>query len=229
MNSQFAPEPRHERDNGLAAQRYVRLRTVDVRECDTLLAAMKDAEIACYTAIPHEHATSTREVFVDAAKTDRAAAVADAAHQRYAGRRVAIDADEVDARFAELIGTFDGPSDVPDPPETTPDPPARGPADEPPEVWRSSDGDWLAEPPEDEDDHFVPPPPQPLPKPTRKVVVGILLMVAGCVSLFAPATMPISSAAALVVGVLLLGAGVAYLVMQLRDRPEDPFDDGSRV
>lgn len=231
MSAPFAPEPDAERDNGLRADAYRRLRSIDVRECEILLEAMADAQIACYTAVPDNPQQATRDVFVDASARHRADEVADEAHRRYAGRCVSLDSAEVDSRFAELIGTFNGPSDVPDLPEPEPQAPPEPSSEsaEPPAGWRTADGDWLAEAPLDDDDHFEPPPPEPLPRPTRKVAIGILLMIAGCVSLFAPTTMPVSATSALVIGVLLLGAGTGWLVLQLRDRPDDPFDDGSRV
>ncbi|WP_153504820.1 hypothetical protein [Cumulibacter manganitolerans] len=242
-------QPAPEHDNGIVAQRYQKLRSVDRRECEQLLRAMAEAGIACYTAVPPTDSAPTREVFVDADLHARAAEVADQAHRRYAGRRIAIDASEVDVRFAELISLFGdpveprdaGPSEVErteprastaevdtdvdrpvDPAPRSPEPratePWRAPADAQPELLD-----------EDDEGHFEPPPPEPLPKPTRRVVVGILLMIAGCVALFAPGSVPLSGTASLVLGVLLLGAGVGWLVWQLREHPEDPFDDGSRV
>lgn len=226
MTTPPAPQPAPEHDNGIVAQRYRRLRSVDRRECEALLRAMGEAGIACYTAVPHSATAATREVFVDADLQARAAEVADEAHRRYAGRRIAIDASEVDSRFAELIAAFGDPEPrTPEP--RTPEP--RTPEPRAAEPWRSRADEQPELLDEDDEGHFEPPPAQPLPKPTRRVVVGILLMIAGCVALFAPGSVPLSGTASLVLGVLLLGAGVGWLVWQLREHPDDPFDDGSRV
>lgn len=235
MNAPTGPDHRPDRQNGLVAASYSLLRNVDLRECEILLEAMEKSQIACYTTIPVANAERTRDVFVDDTRTDDAAAVADAAHHAYANRRIALDAQEIDERFAELIGSFNGPSQVPDTPTTfepVADPPATlGPlVGEKTEGWRRADGDWLAETEEDSDDEgYEPPPPDPLPRPTSRVVGGILLLIAGCISLFSPAVLPIPATMALVLGVALIGGGVGYLLMQLRDRPENPFDDGARV
>lgn len=234
MSAPLGPDRRPDRQNGFVAASYAWLRKVDTRECDALLQAMAVAEIACYTAVPAADADRTRDVYVDERKTTDAAAVADAAHRRYAGRRVALDPREIDTRFAELISSLDGPSDVPDPsaaPAPGGDEPAtRGPrAGEKTEGWRQADGDSLADIEDDEEDGYQPPPPDPLPRPTSRVVGGILMLVAGCIALFSPAVLPIPSTVSVVLGVTLIGGGVGWLLMQLRDRPENPFDDGARV
>ena len=234
MSTPLGPDRRPDRQNGLVAAAYAWLRSVDARECEVLLEAMEQAQIACYTAVLAHGSERTREVYVDDLKTAEAATVADAAHRRYAGRRITIDAQEIDDRFAELVSALDGPPDVPDEPaapEVVTEPrPAVGPRPgEPTDGWRRADGDWLAEVEEEDEGDFEPPPPEPLPRPTSKVVGGILLLIAGCIALFSPAVLPIPLTASIVLGVALIGSGVGYLLMQLRDYPENPFDDGARV
>ncbi|MFV0534557.1 MAG: hypothetical protein ACK5MR_12995 [Cumulibacter sp.] len=229
MSTLEEPEGRPDRHNGLIAASYTRLRSIQRHETESLLAAMSDARIACYVA--RSDSPDTREVYVDGDKVSYAAAVADEAHREYGARRVTLDPQEVDARFAEIIGTLDGPSHVPDRPE--PDVAAREASPEAPDGpssgWREADGDWLAEIEDDEDEGYEPPPPPPMPKPTSKVVIGIVLLIAGCIALFSPTVLPISFTLSVVIGVVLIGGGVGYLLMQLRDRPDDPFDDGARV
>lgn len=234
MSTPFAPEPVPERDNGLVADAYRRLRTVERRECDTLLEAMARAEVACYTALPENGDYAKREIFVDAGKQALASAIADATHARFASRRVHLDADEVDSRFAELVGSLDAtppapPTDAPTPSEPPAGRPTGAGPDETAHPWRGTGSDWLDVHDADDDEHYEPPPPSPLPQPSRKVIAGILLMIAGAVAVFAPSSIPIPGTAALVAGVLLLGAGTVVLVLQLRDQPDDPFDDGARV
>lgn len=226
MTAPFAPEPAPENDNGLVADEYARLRTVDRRESELMLTAMAEAEIACYIAVPEHDEQRTREMFVDARARSRADEIADEAHARFVRRRVALDSDEVDSRFAEIIGSFGGPSEVPDR-AAEPGPSPLADTGDAPEAWRAAARDMLDEPPEEE--HFEPPPPEPLPRPTGRVVAGVLLMIAGCVFVFVPSSVPLAGTATLAIGVLLLGAGLGWLVMQLKDRPDDPFDDGSRV
>lgn len=230
MSSPAGPE-RADRRNGLVAASYVWLRQVDIRQCRSLLVAMAEAQIACYTAIPQLDAERIRDVYVDERKRSDAGAVADAVHLPESGRRLSMDTQEIDDRFAELISSIDGPSGVAEPAE-----PADGATSsrsrvtgEQDQAWRHSDVDWLAASEQEDDEGYEPPPPDPLPRPTSKVVGGILLLITGCIALFSPGVLPIPPTASIVLGVAFIGGGVGYLLMQLRDHPQDPFDDGARV
>lgn len=230
------PPPEHhpDRRNALDAAGFALLRTVDLRECDLLLEAMERSQIACYTVVPDHDPARLRDVYVDRLKTAQATAVADATHRAYVGRRISLDAREIDDRFAALVEGLGGPSQVPDAAQAIEPAPAERPearpvSAEPTDGWRRADGDWLSGLEAEDDADFEPPPPQPLPRPTSKVVGGLLLLIAGCIALFSPAVLPIPLTASIVLGVALIGSGVGYLLMQLRDHPENPFDDGARV
>lgn len=237
MSSAIGPEPRPDRQNGLVAASYSWLRQIDIEDAENLLRAMQEANIACYTAVPAQDADRLRDVFVDEGKKIDASVVALSAPDASASRRITLNADEVDERFAELVGLLDGPSQVPDAPEPPQQPQPRvedAPSgtphpDEPTDGWRRGETDWISALDAEQEEGYEPPPPEPVPRPTSRVVGGILLMIAGCIALFSPTVLPIAVTASVVLGVTLLGAGLGWLLMQLGDRPEDPFDDGARV
>lgn len=277
MSAPLGPGRRPDRQNGLVAASYAWLRSVDLRECESLLEAMEEAQIACYTAVPARGADRRRDVYVDEGKTAQAMTVADVAHRRHTSRRITLDQNEVETRFADLVATLTGPSEPRDAPRLAGDPaehaeragapepvdvPERTDAPQPADPWgpadprKPADSEEPADPDEDrggaaaapregvdswrgyavewsaevdDDEGYEPPPPDPLPRPTSKVVGGILLLIAGCIALFSPAVLPIPLTVSTVLGVALIGGGVGYLLMQLRDRPQDPFDDGARV
>lgn len=237
MSSAIGPEPRPDRQNGLVAASYTYLRQIDIEDAEAMLRAMQEANIACYTAVPAQDGNRLRDLFVDEGKKVEASVVASSAHDAPTARRITLDAKEVDERFAELVGLLDGPSHVPDAPEPpqqqaqpAEDTASTGPRpDEPTDGWRRGETDWISALDAEQAEGYEPPPPEPMPRPTSRVVGGILLMIAGCIALFSPTVLPISVTASVVLGVTLLGAGLGWLLMQLGDRPDDPFDDGARV
>lgn len=165
---------------------------------------------------------------------DRPAAAAD---------RGELDATEVDARFAELIAQFNEPAHRPEGPELTEliepvIPAARDelPAstkpprsDDPPAdtAFRPATSDFLAD--SEEDEHYVPPPPEPMKPLSSRSFTALTVLAIGCVLLFFPGLLGFSGTPIAVTGVVLITSGVGLLLLQLRDGPDDPGDDGARL
>lgn len=223
------------RDNGIEAEAYVLLRTVDRGLASAVLDALRTAEIAAYTTTPDDASLSSRDLWVAATAAGEARRIA--ARVQWEQGRVQLEPADVEARFAALIEGFDGPSQVPardDPgPDRTPGAPSATEPALPPAAgtaWRSptSDVSSLDDPPDDPDDHFEPPPVGPLRRPTRRSWLGIVLIAVGCAMLFFPALVGLDSTTALLLGVLGIGGGVGVLVLGLRSDRDD-FDDGAVV
>lgn len=223
-----APEP--ESRNELRAERYTWIRTTDRRTARSMLSALQTHGIAAYFAPSEDSADGglAVEVWVDSTEHEQAQSVS--SRLEASRGRIELDGEEVDARFAELIAQFHEPSDVPDliddAPEDRRGP--RDPADDSPR-WRGVEGSMLDETPEDEDDHYEPPPPQPLPRLSNRSWFAIAVLAAGCVLLFFPTLVGFGGTASVVGGVALITVGVGLLLVQLRDGPDDPTDDGARI
>ncbi|MBB3665032.1 MULTISPECIES: hypothetical protein [Prauserella salsuginis group] len=84
---------------------------------------------------------------------------------------------------------------------------------------------------EDPDDHFVPPEPPPLPKPRKGAVVVLVLLVLGMLLLIAPSLVGLSGGVATPLGMLALAAGLALLLLRVRQGPPDGADptNGAQV
>jgi hypothetical protein len=83
-----------------------------------------------------------------------------------------------------------------------------------------------------DDAHFEPPPPPPLPRPKRRTVGAVLLIVAGFLMLAWPGLLAVAGDVTLVLGLLLILAGLGLLLFGLRRRrgePGDGWDDGAVV
>ncbi|GAB3302533.1 hypothetical protein EK0264_02010 [Epidermidibacterium keratini] len=226
------PQPEPESRNELRAERYAWFRTTDRRTARSMLTELQTHGIAAYFAPAEDAADGALavEVWVDQAEHQQAESISGRLDET-PGRRE-LNGDEVDARFAELIAQFHEPSDVPDLVEAEPEPAERrgprDPADDAPQ-WRGADGSMLDETPEDEDDHYEPPPPQPLPRLSNRSWLAISVLAAGCVLLFFPTLLGFGGTSAVVGGVALITIGVGLLLVQLRDGPDDPTDDGARI
>ena len=280
------PEPRPRRrrgrrDNGLDAASYVKVRLVDPRVGEHLLDVLREARVAAYldpvvgndpyrlvekpTSPPFDHLYVDAQLRLHAQEVlesdDAASPIEDdsaaGADQRHADR-IALDSDEVDARFAELIGHFADPVDIPERPflhrtDEIPGALSAEHADEPsntmydaepagadpddPRSVDSSDPDltdvWrgptsLGPPADDPLDHYEPPDPGPIRAPSRQAVVAILVLIAGAIVLFFPHALGFGSTTSVVLGVLGITGGVGMLLMRLKEDPPDD-DDGAIV
>jgi len=134
------------------------------------------------------------------------------------GRRLNFDINTVDD-FTEKI---DLPADQP----TT------RPPDEP--TLLDALDTFGAELPEsaDEDEGYTPPPPPPVPRPPIPVVLALLGIAGGLVLFFRPTMLPIDNDVTLLLGFLILLAGVITLIWRLRpgdDEDDESGDDGAVV
>lgn len=79
-------------------------------------------------------------------------------------------------------------------------------------------------------EHFEPPPPPPFPRPHRRTIGGILLLVLGVLILITPALLPGSLEFALIAAFIIIIGGVALIISARRHRPPRPvYDDGAEV
>lgn len=229
------------RDNGLHAPSYTRLDDVAAHLVDGLLARLRDAGVAAYSAPtpgrrgPYGETVPplgpSDAVYVDSAHRQRAAEV----RTRYL-REV-----QDDQAWADIVAGFDAPPADPVPPwpaseEVAPDAvPAADPA--PPGAPAVGFGvlrDGLGSPvdePSRSDEHYRPPPPPPLPQIDR------VARFAWAGALGGPLVLVLAALAGLQpqgwVGVLAVGgfvAGFVTLVARMQDRgPGSGPDDGAVV
>jgi len=159
--------------------------------------------------------------------------------------------EDIDATFAEIVadlrregvGTAGSNSEksLPDDPvETAPAAPSSATTTP---GWRGSDSDWSAtmlgndpadaEPgkSDDPDDHYMPPEPPPLPKPRKGAFVVLLFLVLGLLLLIAPSVIGLAAAIATPLGLLALAAGIALLLLRVKQGPPDGADpdNGAQV
>lgn len=76
-------------------------------------------------------------------------------------------------------------------------------------------------------EHYEPPPPPPLPRPSRRTVGAIALMVIGLVLVIFPALLPAPYELIAVVGLGMLFGGGAMMIARMRRHPR--HDDGAQV
>lgn len=135
-----------------------------------------------------------------------------------------------DDEFESIVAGWRSEGSVPDwPTERTEsaEPPAR-PGDVP--VHRPGP----AEPIDADEDHYHPPEPPPLPRPGPPAVVGGGLILLGLLLCVAPGMLGAGGTWPLPLGLVLIAAGLAWLVLRLwtadpDDEGPDPYDDGSRL
>lgn len=87
--------------------------------------------------------------------------------------------------------------------------------------------DWT--PPVEDEGHFEPPEPPPLPKPRPATIVGFVAIVTGIALLLATGLTGVGDAIALPLGLVLISAGIAWLLFRIRRGPPDSDDDGARL
>jgi hypothetical protein len=82
-----------------------------------------------------------------------------------------------------------------------------------------------AEVPGQDGDHFVPPEPPPLPRIGPPAAVGLVLLALGLVLCVSPSTIGLPAAYGLPLGLVVLAAGLGWLVLRLWPDPP-PRGDG---
>ncbi|HUR14375.1 MAG TPA: hypothetical protein VM097_07765 [Mycobacteriales bacterium] len=90
---------------------------------------------------------------------------------------------------------------------------------------------WLEPAALQDEGHFVPPPPPRLPRLRLRTVGGVALMLVGFAALFVPFRVGLDDTpSSLVLGMLLVAAGLAVLIGSMRDAPgPDDRPDGGAV
>ncbi|WP_226366249.1 hypothetical protein [Pseudonocardia sp. ICBG162] len=85
----------------------------------------------------------------------------------------------------------------------------------------------------EQDDHYHPPEPPPLPRPGPPAVVGGGLIAVGLLLCIAPGLIGVGGTWPLPLGLVLIAAGLGWLLLRLwspdTDEGPDPWDDGSRL
>lgn len=150
--------------------------------------------------------------------------------------------EDIDAAFAEIVadlerdtkfGKWPGKDDDaqphPSPEEQTP-PAASAPDETKPVEPPAEQGprDWA--PAAEEEEHFVPPEPPPLPIPRPATFLGVGIVVLGVLVLLIPGLAGIAATVKLPLGLVLISAGIGWLLFRLRHTPpSDSDDDGAQV
>lgn len=147
--------------------------------------------------------------------------------------------EDIDAAFAEIVaGLEDDPqferwSASSSETATDAADSSAAPADTPDEGSAMATGngprDWSpAEDPEDE--HFVPPEPPPLKAPSGGAIGGVAVIAFGVLMLLVPGLAGLASPVTLPLGLVLVSAGIGWLLFRLRRGPSDhDDDDGARL
>jgi hypothetical protein len=156
--------------------------------------------------------------------------------------------EQVDAAFAQIVARFDvpvSPADAswPTSEDVAPTPaPSAGPifppggpilnAREPDEPSLLEGLDTFGADLPDDDEPFVRPSPQPLPRISLTAIVGLLTTILGVVMIVSGNLLPTSASGNLLAGVAVTVAGGAMLLSRLRpggDDDEDLPNDGAQV
>jgi hypothetical protein len=90
---------------------------------------------------------------------------------------------------------------------------------------------WLEPEALPDEGHYVPPPPPRLPRPRWRTIGAVALLLAGFAALFVPFEVGLDDTpASLILGILLVAAGLAVLIGSMRDAPgPDDRPDGGAV
>jgi len=245
---------RGRRDNGLVAAVYAAAGDVDPRVGEHLLDVLAVRGIAAYLQPASDLHPVTRTTTLPARPTDRL--FVDREHLDTARGFLAQLAEEappaapdIDEAFAGIVAGYDtatpatwpAAEDLDDETAVGPEPDG-GPEPTPGRLkrWRGSTinpmanfrDDLVAAEDEEDDEGYVPPPPPPLPRVSLVTVGAVVGIVAGFVLFFNPELLPISDAAALVIGFGLILGGFGTLVWRLRSGDDDDDwdpDDGAVV
>jgi hypothetical protein len=147
------------------------------------------------------------------------------------------------ARDEEEAGWADLPAWPADPEEERPRLPGRAPtgkdldaaaaarqAAEEREAEQTAEGLEVDGPPELDEGHFEPPLPPPVPRPSKRTVVGLLLIALALLLFISPGVLGLTEGTGFTLGILSVLGGGVVLVLGLRDtRDDDGPDDGAVV
>ncbi len=148
--------------------------------------------------------------------------------------------EDIDAAFAEIVrdlerdtkfGKWPGEDDSAEPTSDEQTRPAVSAPDETEPVEPAVEQgprDWA--PAAEEEEHFVPPEPPPLPIPRPATFLGVGIVVLGVLVLLIPGLAGIATTVKLPLGLVLISAGIGWLLFRLRHSPpSDSDDDGAQV
>jgi hypothetical protein len=145
--------------------------------------------------------------------------------------------EDIDAAFAEIVADLERDSTFASWPENatgdTADTTGSAVPDavevEPRSELDSGPRDWTSQP-DEEDEHFVPPEPPPLPTPRPTTLIGIAVIALGVLLLLVPGLAGLSTSLTMPLGLVLISAGIGWLLLRLRHGgPPNSDDDGAQV
>jgi hypothetical protein len=88
---------------------------------------------------------------------------------------------------------------------------------------------WTPQP-DEEDEHFVPPEPPPLPTPRPTTLIGFVVIALGVLLLLVPGLAGLSTSFTMPLGLVLISAGIGWLLLRLRHGgPPNSDDNGAQV
>ncbi len=229
------------RGNGLTADAYVRLADLTPQLADAMLSALREAGIAAYAAPAPGETGGYLDVRLPEEPTDRLYADASAktaAEEILQSRLPELRADYAASRdedqiFAEIVASFDRPSDG-----ETPWPAQENLEEVIEEPHEESSGERaltarVVKPASDDDGddegHFIPPPPPPMPTPDPATRFAWVALLGGPIYLVASVFLQweVPSWAAFTAVAAFIGGFVA-LVLRMGDEPPED-DDGAVV
>lgn len=233
------------RGNGLTADAYVPLADLTPQLADAMLTALREAGIAAYAVpapgelggyldvrLPEE---PTDRLYADADNRQAAQEILDS-HLPELRKDYAASRDE-DQIFAEIVASFDRPSDgeTPWPAMENIDDIIEEKHDDGEDTLDESGGERaltarVVKPAaSDEEDHYIPPPPPPLPKPDAMTRLAWVALLGGPLYLVASVFLrwQVPSWAAFTAVAAFIGGFVA-LVLRMGDEPPED-DDGAVV
>lgn len=145
--------------------------------------------------------------------------------------------EDIDATFAEIVADLERDSTFARWPEDGPSGRAANTASavsdaaevEPQPEHDAGSRDWTPQP-DEEEEHFVPPEPPPLPTPRITTLLGIAVIAVGVLILLVPGLAWMASSLSIPLGLVLISAGIGWLLLRLRQGPPNSGnDDGAQV
>lgn len=144
--------------------------------------------------------------------------------------------EDIDAAFAEIVADLERDSTFARWPEDVSADRAANTAGSVPDAAEVEQGerdsgprDWAPQH-DEEEEHFVPPEPPPLPTPRITTLLGIAVIAVGVLILLVPSLAGMASSLSMPLGLVLISAGIGWLLLRLRQGPPNSGDDdGAQV